>query len=243
MKKTRIATCTLLLLLSVSLFAALSMQPAQAITPNRDAIALKEYKQWTSYNPCYTFSITGSGDLQMMSTTSGLGVAYAFLHIDKSYLHGNKLRIRWRWYYDYPNNPATLASVYVVNNVHNRKLQNDGEFRTQGDIEHPVADYLSINPLNYAAVSNGGWISWGTPISDVMNLNGFSSTLTIMIKAVDWWIGSTTGLEVDYLQILNSNNQVLKTYDFSDDSVFIRGVHNLFFYSLLANEISERCGD
>jgi hypothetical protein len=240
MQKTRISTYMILLLLSLSLFTVLSIQPVQAITPNRDAIALKEYKQWTSYNPCYTFSKTASGDLQMMSTTSGLGDAYAFIHIDKSQLHGNKLRIRWRWYYNlYDPRQLTLAQVYVVNNVHNRKLENSGEFRTQGDIEHPVADYTSINPLNYAAVSPGGWISWDTPTSSVMNLNGFSSTVTIMIKAVDYWVGSTTALEVDYLQILNSNNQVLKTYDLSSPvSMDVTGSATWYDFGLLRKPTS-----
>lgn len=215
MKKTRIAICALLLL--PLLFTTISILPVQAIPPLLDVFALKEYKQWSNYNPSYTFSKSGDSVLRMMSTQSGIGDAYAFMHIAKNYLNGKKLRICWRWYYDYPNNPATLAAVYVVDNVHNRKSENSGEFRTQGDIEHPFADYTAINPLNYTATSNGGWISWDTPTSEVLNLNSFSSSsVTIMIKAVDYWIGSTTGFEVDYLQILDSNNNVLRTYHFTD---------------------------
>jgi len=83
MRKTRIDTCVLLLLLSISLFATLNIQPVEAIVPNQDAVALKEYKQYTSYNPSYTFSKQSNGDvLEMMSTQGGNGPAYAFFHID-----------------------------------------------------------------------------------------------------------------------------------------------------------------
>jgi len=215
MVKTRIAICVLLLLFS--LFTTVSILPVQAIPPLLDVFALKEYKQWSSYNPSYTFSKSSDSVLRMMSTQSGLADAYAFMHIEKNYLNGKKLRISWRWYYDYPNDPVTLARVYVVNNVHNRKLENSGEFWTQGDVEHPVADYTSINPLSYAATSNGGWISWSTDTSAVLDLSGFSSSaVTIMIKTIDPWVQDTTGLEVDYLQILDSNNNVLRTYHFTD---------------------------
>jgi len=151
----------------------------------------------------------------MMSTQSGLGEAYAFMHIEKDYLDGKKLKIRWRWYLDYNQNSYTLGQVHVVDNVHNRKEVNQAEFDTANNVEHPVADYTSITPLSYNAACNNGWISWDDPISNVLDLDSFSSDfVTIMINAVDPWSGDTTGLEVDYLQILDSSNNVLKEYHF-----------------------------
>ncbi len=214
MNKTRVVTSALLFLLSLSLFTTLSIQPVKAIVPNHDAIALKEYKQWSSWNPSYTFS-KSEGFLQMMSTQSGLGDAYAFFHIDKNQLQGNKLRIYWRWYLDYSDTSYTLANVYIVDNVANRKLENQGEFSTYNDVEHPVADFTYTTACSLSATCNGEWIDWTTSESNILDLSGYSSTLTIMIKSVDLWIANTVGLQVDYLQILNSNNQVLKTYDFS----------------------------
>jgi len=214
MKKTRIAICLLLFLL---LFMTMNVTPAHATIPALlDVFALKEYKRWSSYNPSYTFSKSTDTVLRMMSTTSGIGDAYIFLHIEKDYLNGKKLRISWRWYYDWSGTFISISQLYVVNNVHNRKLENSGEFRTQGDIEHPIADYTSINPLSLYATSNGGWINWATNTSGVLNLNSFtSSVVTILIRTGDAWISETTGFEVDYLQILDSNNNVLRTYHFT----------------------------
>jgi hypothetical protein len=236
MNKTRVVTSALLFLLSLSLFTTLSIKPVEAIVPNHDAIALKEYKQWSSWNPSYTFS-KSEGFLQMMSTQSGLGDAYAFFHIDKNQLQGNKLRIYWRWYLDYSDTSYTLANVYIVDNVANRKLENQGEFSTYNDVEHPVADFTYTTACSLSATCNGEWIDWTTSESNILDLSGYGSTLTIMIKSVDLWIANTVGLQVDYLQILNSNNQVLKTYDFSS-SVYMDRTGGYYDYGTLRNPTS-----
>ncbi len=215
MRESRIAICVLLLLFS--LFTTMSVLPVQATLPLLDVFAVKEYKQWSSYNPSYTFSKSSDSILRMMSTQSGLGDAYAFMHIDKNYLNGKKLRVSWRWYLDYSSTSYTLGWLYVVNNVHNRKQENYGEFRTQGDIEHPVTDYTYATACSLTATCNGAWINWQTGTSGVLSLSGFSgSTVTIMIKSLDPWVANTVGLEVDYLQVLDSNNNVLRTYHFTD---------------------------
>ena len=117
--KTKIITLILISVLSLSLFATL--QPAQAILPLEEVFSLKEYKLRNNYNPEYTFSKVGS-NLRMYSTRDSLGCAYAFIHMNKNDLNGNKLRISWRWYLDWSNTQYTLGELYVVNNLHNRKL-------------------------------------------------------------------------------------------------------------------------
>jgi len=199
----------------VSLFA--NIAPVQAApTDLYDVFALKEYKQWTSYNPEYTFTKPDSTTLRAMSTDSGLGDAYLFMPIDKSYLNGKKLSVRWRWYEEYSGASYTLAQLYVVNHEHNRKLVNQYEFRTQSDVEHPISDYTNIYACNYTATSNGGWVNWVTRTSGVLNLASFTSSIVcIVIKTADYWVADTAGFEVDYLQILDSNNNVLKEYHFT----------------------------
>ncbi|MCW4002992.1 MAG: hypothetical protein NWE95_03650 [Candidatus Bathyarchaeota archaeon] len=224
-------------MLSISLFATLNIQPVEAIVPNQDAVALKEYKQYASYNPSYTFSKPTSSVLEMMSTQGGNGPAYAFFHIDKSYLHGNKLRVYWRWYLDYSGPSYTLAYVYVVNNVANRKLINEGEFRTENNEEHPITDFTYTTACWRTATCNGGWINWDTYTSNILDLSAYSSTVTIMIKSIDPWIANTVGLQVDYLQILNSNNQVIKTYDFSSPVSMDRS-DTYYDYGILRNPTS-----
>jgi hypothetical protein len=216
--KIKIISTILLLLLTLSLFATLTAQPAQAIQPLYDVFSLREYKQWTNYNPDYTFSKPSSSILRMMSTQAGLGVAYAYIHMDKADLHNNKIRVNWRSYLDYSGADVyTLAEVYVVNNVHNRKYtDNTHEFKYAADAEHPVVDYTNVRACDITTSYNNGWTSWRTDTSSTLNLNGWNDQVTLMIKSVDLWTGNTVGLEVDYIEILDSGNNVVKTYHFTD---------------------------
>ncbi len=175
--------------------------------------ALKEYKQWNAYTPAYTFSKDSGSVLQAMSTDNGLGDAYIFMPFDRSYLDGKKLRVYWQWYYDYYGDPVTLAELYVVDHELNRRLINDDEFRTTVDnVQHPISDYTSVLACSYPATSNGGWIGWRQDTSGILNLSGFSSsTVDVVIRGVDLWTADTTGLQVCYIQVLDSSNNVLKT--------------------------------
>jgi len=211
--KTKIISLILISFLSLSLFATLQIQSTQAILPLEEVFSLKEYKLRSSYNPQYTFSKSGN-NLRMYSTKDSLGCAYAYIHMNKNDLNGNKLRITWRWYLDYSNTQYTLGELYVVNNLHNRKLDN-AEFRTAADVEHPIADYTNILACSLTETCNGGWITTRTNTSPVLNLNGWDSYVTVIIKSVDPWIANTVELEVSSLQILDSNNNVLKTYNFN----------------------------
>jgi len=84
---------------------------------------------------------------------------------------------------------------------------------------------------------NGDWINWRTDTSPVLNLNGWNSEVTIMIKNVDLWIANTVGLQVGYLQILDSNDNVIRQYDFS--SKVCMGVTSGYYgYGQLRNPTS-----
>lgn len=159
------------------------------------------------------------------------------MHIDRDYLNGHKLRIYWRWYLDYSSAFYTLANVYVVNNVNNRKLEASGEFSTYSDAEHPVTDFTYTTTCSLSETCNGGWINWRTDTSSVLNLNGWNSKVTIMIKSVDPWIANTVGLEIDYLQILDSNNNVVRQYDFTD-KVCMEKTGGYYDYGQLRNPTS-----
>jgi hypothetical protein len=226
-KKVLMAT-----IMVISLLLPLFILPAQATSPLLEVFQLKEYKQFTSYNPSFTFSKSSSSVLQMMSDDAGNGDAYAFMHIAKDYLDGKKLRVSWRWYYDYNDDPVTLSYLYVVDHQHDRRLSNSGEFSTSNNAEHPVTDYNYVTACSYPATSNGGWVSWQTATSNVLDLSSFSSsTVTIMIKNVDHWIADTVGLQVDYLQILDSSNNVLKEYHFTG-GVFMDKTGSTYDYGL-----------
>jgi hypothetical protein len=238
--KTKIITIALISLLSLSLFATLQLQPAQAILPLQEVFSLKEYKLRSSYNPDYTFSRVGS-NLRMHSTQASLGCAYAMIHMNKNDLDGNKLRISWRWYLDWSNVQYTLGELYVVDNLHNRKYSNQQEFVTANDIEHPIADYTNIQACSLTETCNGGWVSTRVDTSPVLNLNGWGSSVTVMIKSVDPWIANVVELEVNYLQILDSNNNVLKTYYF-DGKIWMEKTGTYYDYGQIRDPTSTLYG-
>ncbi|MCW4006861.1 MAG: hypothetical protein NWF04_09785 [Candidatus Bathyarchaeota archaeon] len=171
--------------------------------------------------------------MQAMSTQSGLGDAYVYLHIDKDYLDGKKLRVYWQWYLDRSGTSHTLNQLYVVDHEHDRKLINSGEFRTQSDAEHPVTDYTYITACSYTATCNGGWVGWRSDTSGVLDLSGFSSdVVSVMIKNVDPWVAYTAGLQVYYVQVLDSGNNVLKDYRFTGN-VFMEETGTYYDYGLI----------
>lgn len=223
----------LLLSLLASLFIGIAPVKADS-TDLYSTEALKEYKQWNAYTPAYTFSKDSGSVLQAMSTDNGLGDAYIFMPFDRSYLDGKKLRVYWQWYYDYYGDPVTLAELYVVDHELNRRLINDDEFRTTVDnVQHPISDYNSVLACSYPATSNGGWIGWREDTSGILNLSGFSSsTVSVVIRAVDYWTADTTGLQVCRIQVLDSSNNVLKTCYFVG-SVIMDQLNTYFDYGLL----------
>jgi len=214
----------------------MNILPASAApTTLYDVGAIKEYKQWSAYNPAYTVSKSSSSVVQLMSNDGGLGDAYIMIPFERSYLDGKKLQISWRWYDDWSGSYYTLAELFVVNHDNNRHLENSGEFRTQNDAQHPVTDYTYLTACSYGATSNGGWVNWRTDTSATLSLSGFSSNvITVMIRAVDYWIADTTGLEVDYLRVLDSNNNVLNEYHFTTyENVFMEKTSGYYDYGLL----------
>jgi hypothetical protein len=234
LNKRLITSLLLLLLLLTSLF--ITILPVEAApTTLYDVGAIKEYKQWSAYNPAYTASKSSSSVVQLMSTDGGLGDAYIMIPFERDYLNGKKLQVSWRWYLDYSSNYYTLAEMYVVDHENNRHLENSGEFSTQSDAQHPVTDYNYVTACSYGATCNGDWISWRTDTSSTLSLSGFSSNVvSVMIRAVDYWTADTTGLEVDYLKVLDSNDNVLHTYDFTYyENVFMEQTNTNYDYGLL----------
>jgi hypothetical protein len=234
LQKTATICLLLLLLLVTSPFMVIN--PVKATpTDLYDVFSAKEYKQWSSYNPSYTFSKSSSSVLQAMSTDAGNGDAYIMMSFDRDYLDGKKLQIYWRWYLDWTNAYYTLSEVYVVDHNHSRRLMNSGEFRTEGGAQIPVTDYNYITACSYGATCNGGWIDWDTDTSPVLDLSGFySDIVTVMIKAYDPWIADTTGLQIDYLRVLDSSDTVLKEYHFTGN-VFMEQTSTYYDYGLIRN--------
>ena len=187
-----------------------------------DLWQLREYDKSSSYDPDMTFNKPTDSVLRLDSYTNGkesIGRAYAFIHAKKDYLDGKKLRIYWRVYYSYSQVKYGLGKVYVVDNPHLRTKTTD-EFKDNDDVEHPIEDYENIALLSIDSSGTAGWTDWTTSTSSVIDLSNFTSSyVTILIRLVDGWVSQTVMLDVDYLQILDSSDNVLKTFHFTESVV------------------------
>ncbi|WNZ28675.1 MAG: DUF2341 domain-containing protein [Candidatus Bathyarchaeota archaeon] len=182
-----------------------------------DLFQIREYDKYYSYNPNYQFIKSTSSVLEADSSLSGstpIGEAYIFIQAKKSYLDGKRIQMYWRAYFTY-GGTRDLGQVYVVDNEHLRTKTTD-EFYDNDNTQHPVMDYTYVNPLTLSNTGSG-WTSWTTQTSDVLDLSSFSSDyVTILICAGDYWIQQTTILDLDYMKILDSSNNTLKTFDFTE---------------------------
>lgn len=205
---------------------------------NLDLFQLREYDFYTSYDPDFRFSKSDSSVLRIDSYTGGggsLGRGYAFIHAKKGYLNGKKLKICWRVYFSY-SSIQTLAYLHVVNNPHLRTKTTD-EFKDNDGTEHPLADYTELQLLSKQN-AGVGWSPWSEDTSAVIDLSSFTSDfVTILIRTVDGWAAQTVMAEIDYLQILDSEDNVLKTFHFTE-SVAMERTGTLRDYGLYRKYVS-----
>jgi len=199
-----------------------------------DLWQLREYDHATAYNPDITFNKPTSTVLRLDSYTNGassIGKAYVFIHVKKSYLNGKKLKVYWRVYYSYAQVKLKLGTIYIIDNPHLRTKTTD-EFADNDGTEHPIADYTNKLALSINSSGSVGWTNWITSTSSVLDLSSFSSDyITILIRLQDGWVGQTVMLDVDYLEILDSSDNVLKTFHFTE-SVKMKQTGTLRDYGL-----------
>jgi len=183
-----------------------------------DLWQLREYDPYSSYNPDFLFNKPESSVLRLDSYTNGassLGRGFLFIQAKRAYLHGKKLKIHWKAYFSASTTPI-LGSVYIVDNPHLRTKTTE-EFADNDDTEHPLNDYTNIQVLSIEAKGSAGWTNWTTSTSSVLDLSDFvSDYVTILIRLIDSWTGQTVMLDVDYLQILDSSDNILKIFDFTE---------------------------
>jgi len=183
-----------------------------------DLWQLREYDQYSSYNPNFLFNKPESSVLRIDSYTNGassLGRGYLFIQTKRTYLHGKKLKIYWKVYFS-ANTTPILGAVYIIDHPHLRTKTTE-EFTDNDGTEHPLNDYTNIQVLSIQPKGSAGWTDWTTSTSSVLDLSDFSSDyVTILIRLTDSWTGQTVMLDVDYLQILDSSDNVLKTFDFTE---------------------------
>ena len=201
-----------------------------------DLWQLREYDFYSAYNPDVTFSKTSATVINMSHTTLALGRGYIFTHALRTYLHGKKIRIYWRAYYSSMASADEFAGVYVINNPHQR-WKTTGEFADNDNTEHPITDYTKTL-LVWIPRPNSTWGAWTTSTSGVIDLSAFSSDfVTLLIRHYDNWNTQSVQVEVDYFQILDASNNILKEYHFLN-SVKMEQTGGLRDYGLYRKDVS-----
>jgi hypothetical protein len=178
---------------------------------NIDIWHWREHQTDPSYRPDIRFSKPTATVLRIDSYTAGissLGQGFIFIVVPKSYLHGKKVQIYWNGYFS-ASVSRVIGWVYVLDGV----LDRSSKLATTG----VTVQFPSIQLLTYATTSGKtGWMGWRLNTSSIINLSSFSSEyVTLIIGLSDGWDTSTVMLDIDYLNILDANNNVLITYHFT----------------------------
>ncbi len=184
---------------------------------NLDLFQLREHDWFSSSSPDFSF-VNATTSVNISSTASSRGEGYVFIIGDRSYLDGKKVRVYWRVYQAGNVNPRTIGHVHIVDHAHLRSKTTD-EFQDNDDTTHPISDYTNIHLFSLTA-NYKEWTAWTTTTSTVMDLSAWTSDyVTLLIHNRDAWAGGATHTEVDYMQILDSGDNVLKTFDFTESIV------------------------
>jgi len=183
---------------------------------NLDLWQLREHQTSTSYYPAITFSKPTGSVIRIDSYTAGtssLGQGYVFIVIPKNYLNGKKVQVYWNVYFSYSDSrDLGLAKVLVLDTELNRK-----QSLSIGSIENL---FTNVEATHYPGPLGAptGWLSWRTDTSNILDLSTFTSDyVTLMIRLADAWTGQTVMVDVDWLKILDTSNNVLLTFDFPDN--------------------------
>jgi len=163
---------------------------------------VREHKTYDAYNPDITFSKPTNTTIRIYSTSSSIGAGYLFIVAPKSHLHGKKIQICWQLSTD---GTTEESDVYIL----------DAEFHRESV---PSASYIIVFGRRSSSIETSG----------VLDLSSFTSDyVTLIIRQRDLWDGDYFTLDVDWLKILDANDNVLFTYDFEEALIMeVTGTYN-----------------
>jgi len=188
---------------------------------------LREFDFSSSYDPNIVFSKPTNTILRIDSYSSGsgsIGTGYVFITVKKDLLNGKKLKINWNVYYSYPSDSRDLklATLYVFNA--NFERNNMLNYFKPNQNREPIFDYTCIEATHYPGpLGVGGsprWLGWRIDQSNTLDLSSMTSNyVTILIRMVDGWTGQTVMVDIDYLQILDSTDNIVAEYHFTGNVI------------------------
>jgi len=180
-----------------------------------DLWQLREHQTVSGYYPNFIFTKTDSTTIRIDSYTGGsgsLGEGDIFIIVPRDWLNGKKVQINWNGYFSTAL-ARKIANVVVLDTELNRKQSLA--------INWVDSIYTSTELVSYtSSSSSSGWTGWQTTTSGTISISSFSNKyVTLMIRCADAWTGQTVMLDVNWIKILDANNNVIKTYDFTNSVV------------------------
>jgi len=200
---------------------------------NIDLWQLREHQTLSGYYPNFLFSKPTASVIRIDSYTNGassLGEGYVFIIMSKSFLHGKKIQVYWNGYLDLTLS-RPIGKILVLDTQLNRKQSLP--------VNWLVNLFTNILLLEYDSVAGqSGWMGWRLDISNIIDLSSFTSDyVTLVIIGNDGWTGSSTMLDVDYIKILDANDNVIITYDF-DKNIIMEVTNTYEDYGIYRKYIS-----
>ena len=173
---------------------------------------VREHQVATGYYPKIAFLKYGAGTVWIDSYTAGAssyGEGYLFITAPRSYLHGKKVQIYWDAYAD------TSQTVFFRVIIVNTELH-----RAQSLPTNSITNIFQWLVAAVYSTTTTGWSGYKITTSGVLDLSSFTSSyVTLLICLPDHSTTYSTILEVDWVKILDANNNVLMTFHFTEDLI------------------------
>ncbi|MCD6240382.1 hypothetical protein J7K27_02505 [Candidatus Bathyarchaeota archaeon] len=203
-----------------------------------DRWQLREFDHSSSYNPDIRFSKPNATTLRIDSYTGGsssIGRGYVFLNIERHFLNRKKLRIRWNVYYSYADSRDLALGTLYVFDAQFVRTDMTSYFKPEQNRE-PMFDWTYVKAAHYPGpLGRSGWLGWRIDTSEVLDLSAWTSDyVTILIRLRDSWAAQKVIVDVDYVQILDASDNVVREYHFTKDVVMeVTGTLNDYGFTLV----------
>ena len=172
---------------------------------------LREHQRYASYNPDVRFLKPESGVLRVDSLTHGwgsIGKGYCFRNFNRAYLHGKRVRVRWKFLMSHETYGTVILEV--TDGHYDRESMTD--FRIGFDFTRKGSGQLKLIAWHNTTTA------WETVTSDVLDLSaGTEDECCLLVHITDSWDAHGCLVELDFVEILDADYKKVRVEPFDDD--------------------------
>jgi len=177
-------------------------QAAYVSSDAKFALQLREHKDWDIYNPAITFTEPSTGVVKCNSTNGSIGRGYIFVSLPKAWLHGKKVSLTWE-------TSSAHAAFFFDATIY------DGSYDRSSDVDFPSGSvFLTKGNGLLQTIEDLDGTNASHTVTITMDLSeGSQDYVTIFVSLTDVWNTVSGWFEIENLQIKDTSDNVLWSYD------------------------------